>query len=1094
MMMLKILRGMGLFFFFLAAVSASAAGEAHNSNPDSSGAILFLDFEDGELGTWTPRQKYLSTGRGLLLMEIVPATEYNHSSRVLFFTPAAGDTSGRMYYYLEKNGINPPVLTSDLQVAWAWNVSRIDDMNGVWLCLVFRDTRNCNNYYARVVNYVKHMHDWLAVYYDPPLCWCYHCEGVFDFIWRRYGPFQKGDILLEGFYLEISNGIGVKSWMDNIWIGYGEPPPEVNNISDSSKVEFEIPSPMTGFSYCFIDHNDIPDRVEVYRERSDIFLNPHYHEGAEIASSIRTVRRAPDITIDFNRQRGDGVVTPADLDGDGHTDLIFHFDDKKGNLCFKNDYLRGGFREIPVGALACKKEHGCGSVVADIDGDTDLDVFMYNGFRKHGMFGGVRMFRNEGRFHFTDWTENSYLLSEGSFGGIFSDLNGDGLADLFVNYKPLHSGLRPFVSFGNGEGVFSPSLEALADSDSVHYNSFTASDFDNDADIDIYCVSNYIMNSARGSPSAFFRNEGDGTFTDITDSTGAWYRDKSNVVTSGDFNLDGRVDIYLSNRDGSSYLFINQGDNRFGKSDKYTSLFCEDPLTAITPVDFDLDGDLDLVMLTADERDLLIRENIGKPDNFLEVRLRGSGNNRFGIGGRVYIYEEGYLNDREHLLGYREILSGAGSKTKTVPVAHFGLGNHTRVDLKVVFPPGAGERPVVRTRKSVGKASFLTICQQEGFPESLFCGIRTDYLRDSLIYFLFRIPLWFLVLLVFIAAVSTGIWIRDAVGRTRHSPGRIAAAVLAAILSALLIYRSPVAGAAVIIASAVIVLFLYRIEEVLRAFMTSTSRREKLEELLFDDLSQAIHTEKKFSFLGDMARSDSSLDRDQIRDDFKSMEAMVSTMRVVSPSKPEWRAVREQVAEIRNISERLLSEESDKGEAKTERSIFRHALEMLNSMLDDYRMKMRMKYSVKFMEEWKSLTGEYRERLREDNIELTADFPGDLEGRRVHLLPEEFRHIFKNLLDNSIHALRDSDVNRIRVGGRYEADYLVIRWQDTGPGLSPEVEEEIFISPVSSDKPGGRGEGCYQSGRIIRRRGGRIRAEAGSGISGADFVLKIIVF
>ncbi len=1094
MMMLKMFRGMAIFFFLIAAVSASATGEAHNGNPDRSGAIVFLDFEDGELGNWTPSQKYFRTGRGLLLMEIVPATEYNHSSRVLFFTPAAGDTSGRMYYYLEKNGASPAVLTSDLQVAWAWNVSRIDEMNGVWLCLVFRDTRNGNNYYARVVNYVKHMHDWLAVYYDPPLCWCYHCESVFDFIWRRYGPFRKGDILLEGFYLEISNGIGVKSWMDNIWIGYGEPPPEVNNISDSSTVEYEMPSPMTGFSYCFIDHNDIPDRVEVYRERSDIFLNPHYHDGAKIASGIRTVRRAPDITIDFNRQRGDGVVTPADLDGDGHTDLIFHFDDLKGNLCFKNDYIRGGFREVQVGALACEKEHGCGSAVADIDGDTDLDIFMYNGFRKRRILGGVRMFRNEGRFHFTDWTENSYLFSEGSFGGTFSDLNGDGLADLFVNYKPLHSGLRPFVSFGNGEGVFSPSLEAVADSDSVHYNSFAAADFDNDADIDIYCASNYIMNSTRSSPSAFFRNEGDGTFTDITDSTGAGYRGKSNVVASGDFNLDGRVDIYLSNGDGSSCLYINQGGNRFSKSDKYTSLFCEDPLTAITAVDFDLDGDLDLVMLTADEGRLLIRENIGKPDNFLEVRLRGSGNNRFGIGGRVYVYEEGYLDDREHLLGYREIFHGAGSKTKTVPVAHFGLGNHTRADLKVVFPPRAGERPVEKNIKSVSRGSFITVCEGKSFAGKIFGSSRADYLRDSFIYFLFRFPLWVFAILAFSAAVSTGIWIRDGVGKAKHSPGKVAAAFLAAALSALLIYRSPVTGVAVILTAAVIIVFWYHIEEMLRGFLTSPSRREKLEEILFDDLSQAIHTEKKFSFLGDMARSDSSLDRNQVRDDFKSIDGMVSVMRMISASGRDWKSIREQAGRIRDMSGRLIGRGREDSASQAERSIFRHALERLNSMLDDYRMKMRMKYSVDFMEEWESLTGEYRERLREENIELTADFPGDLEGRRVHLLPEEFRHIFKNLLDNSIYALRNSAAKKIRVSGSYEADYLVVRWRDTGPGLSGELEDEIFVSPVSSDKPGGMGEGCYQSGRILKRRGGRIRPERGSGASGADFIIKIIVF
>jgi len=1075
-----------------------AAGVGHRTKnySDSSVTRLFLDFEDGGVEKWHPRNPNLVSKRGLS-MEVVPATQYNRSGKVLHFSTQEGSGAGGARFILEENGVEPIPLTQDTHLAWAWNVSRDEDMNGVWITLNILDNRTGRDFMFRAVNHIRYMHD-CVVTHDPARCWCYHSEPVYDFIWRRWGPFGKGDLIIESIGLAMARAEGVEAWIDNIWVGHGEPPDYVNNISDSSKVDVDKESRMTGFSYAYINHDNIPDRVEAYRERADIFINPHRSEHSADLGTVRNVRIEPDIILEFREQRWDAVVTPADLDGDGHPDLLFQFDDLKGNICYRNDYLKGSFREVAVGALLCPGEHGSGTAVGDMDGDTDLDVFMFNGFRKRGGFGGVRMFRNEGDFNFTDWTKESYLNSMGSFGGIFADFNNDGYRDLFISYKPMRWGgsNRPFINFNDGTGRFAPSLDAMKDPVGVHFNICSAADFDNDGDLDIYCISDFKFNFPDSlSPSMMFRNDGDGTFTDITESSGAGYLGQSSGLVTGDFNLDGLVDIYVVNiEDRRSALYLNRGKMKFRRTERFTSLMCKEMVRALVALDFDLDGDLDLVMLTARDSRLLIRENTGNPDNFIQVRLRGKGANRSGLGGKVYLYEAGHLNQQEHLLGYREVTLDGCRETKSVPVAHFGLGRKERADLKVVFPPSGDEPPAVLTRENVRKGSFITVCQQEGVLDRILCTHRADHLRDSLVFHLFRIPLWLLASLIFLAVVSSGVWIRDSVETGTNRIGRKAVFVLTVALSLLLIYRSTTAGLLLLITAGLIVIFSYRLEGVFRGLYISSARREKMEEILFDDLSQAIHTEKKFAFLSDIARTDSEMEKDQIEDDFRSLDKMVSVMRMISPADHDWRIIRKEIGKIRKMAEHLIREGPEKISTRAERRVFRNTLDRLNSMLEDYRIKLRKKYSVNFLDEWEELKEEYRQKLIEKRVELLENFPDDISERSVHLLPEEFRHIFKNMFDNSIYAVEKVPVRIIDVEARYEVDFLVLRWQDTGPGLPRGIEEEIFVSPVRSDRPGGMGEGSYQSGKIMNRRGGRIRPDRTPDSTGASFVIKLVVF
>jgi hypothetical protein len=124
-------------------------------------------------------------------------------------------------------------------------------------------------------------------------------------------------------------------------------------------------------------------------------------------------------------------------------------------------------------------------------------------------------------------------------------------------------------------------------------------------------------------------------------------------------------------------------------------------------VDFDRDGKLDLFLANwwLESRSLLLR-NETPGGNWLDVRVEGKNDvNRMGIGARVNVFRAGKLGEASALLGSREIGIGYGFCSGQEAVAHFGLGEHERVDLEVILPHGKGKV----LRKAVNANQRLTV-------------------------------------------------------------------------------------------------------------------------------------------------------------------------------------------------------------------------------------------------------------------------------------------------------------------------------------------------------------------------------------------------
>ena len=203
-----------------------------------------------------------------------------------------------------------------------------------------------------------------------------------------------------------------------------------------------------------------------------------------------------------------------------------------------------------------------GSIVEDFDGDGDLDIMASS----MGLSSPLRLFRNNGDGSFTETSEAAGLT--GLLGGLNimqTDDNNDGRPDVLVlrggwmgsEGKYPNSLLR-----NNGDGTFSDVTEEAGLLSFHPTQTATWLDFDGDGWLDLFIGNESLEKEAH--PCELYRNNRDGTFTEMAEQAGVALAAFVKGVASADYNNDGRPDIYVSVRGAANKLYRNDGPGGAG--------------------------------------------------------------------------------------------------------------------------------------------------------------------------------------------------------------------------------------------------------------------------------------------------------------------------------------------------------------------------------------------------------------------------------------------------------------------------------------------------------------------------------------------------
>ncbi len=460
-------------------------------------------------------------------------------------------------------------------------------------------------------------------------------------------------------------------------------------------------------------------------------------------------------------------VTMADVNGDGLMDIYICYSGKVDKDVRRNQlFINQGNLKFVEKA----KEYGLDdpgystqAVFFDYDNDGDLDMFLINHNVKKidnmefaklrndvDEFAGDKLFENQNG-HFVDVSKKAGIhqnpLTFG-LGVAIADINQDGWQDIYVTNDYNEP---DYVYINNHDGTFTEKSKDYFRHMSHFSMGVDIADFNNDCLPDIVTLDmlpednkrqkllqlqeNYesfqlMIDQDLGKQymhNMLQLNNGDETFSEISQLAGMSNTDWSWCPLLADFDNDGYKDLFITNgyfRDYTNkdflrywgdykikkamdrepvqlldlikampvtqypnYIFRNNHDLTFSNKQKEWGFDQPKISSGAVYVDLDNDGDLDLVVNNINENAFIYKNQSREKDNtsYLAIKLKAKGLNTNAIGAKVYVYASG-------LVQYQEVNPNRGYLSCVSTVLHFGLGNLKKADsVKIIWPDQSRE-------------------------------------------------------------------------------------------------------------------------------------------------------------------------------------------------------------------------------------------------------------------------------------------------------------------------------------------------------------------------------------------------------------------
>jgi len=446
--------------------------------------------------------------------------------------------------------------------------------------------------------------------------------------------------------------------------------------------------------------------------------------------SFSEISSSQNINVSHGNGAFVGGMSFFDFNNDGWDDLSYASQDGDPLYFFQNN--SGVFVSISFDGVDNDSDTRQLNWV-DIDNDGDNDLFVVSNNASN------QLYLNDGFMNFTDITESSGLSTSimNSWGGSWGDYNNDGWLDLYICSRSTTSGVGSNFLFKNNQNSTFTDVNDIAGLTTENNLSFCAVFFDYNKDgwQDIY-----IANDKYDTPNLLYKNNGNGTFLEVGEETGTNISIDAMSTTIGDYNKDGWLDIYIANTINGNVFFKNNGDGTFtnvasengtifesvawgsvfldaendtdldlyvsGELDGETSFlpsafyendgmgnfsipfaagFDNDTARSFSNAmgDINNDGYPDIIVLNYEPHDIFIWKNqSSQNNNWIKIKLEGVESNKQGIDSWIEISVNGNKQ-------YNYTLCGEGYLGQNSAYEFFGIGESSVIDyIKVTWLSG----------------------------------------------------------------------------------------------------------------------------------------------------------------------------------------------------------------------------------------------------------------------------------------------------------------------------------------------------------------------------------------------------------------------